>query len=585
MRSGLAMIFHAVDAESGGSLAVKVLCPPFGFTQQDLEKFLRDVQILAGLEHPHWLRVFGGGIEEDLAWLAMEWLPDGSLADLLAARGRLGEGEMLQLATQAASALAAAHAAGLQHHNFQLTNCLLADAQTLKVAGLAEAVFYERAGEEVGAIWGRLCCAPPERIFGDAEDERSEIYALGTILFQALAGALPYEGEIVPEYFYARLGGASLRLGDFVRPIRKSTATVVDRMLALSPAQRFQTWDEAFENLAGALASLSQSRSPVTAQPRAVSASTKPPVYSAKSGAWFSILMLAGIAGIAGWIGWKHWHEPQSPAAMVASVPENPISPQEPAIPEETPAATPVPATPTIAAKPPRKRKPPAVAAVTTPIPAATPIATATPMPPVAEIAKLATPAPTRPKKDWGGWETAVLESPNKPKGSVTGEAQPATGSEGLRITGNSTGIAGGHDECVFHARQFLGDWTLSARIVSQGGTAALCARAWPGSGEACVAVIVAADGKVSSAIRATPGAKAEMKPILTPIRPAWLKLTRRGTRLTAFYGLKKGTWAEAGSLNMPALPASIPAGLMVWSGAEEKAAVTFDEVAWTFEK
>ena len=586
-RSGLGMIFRAAGPESDVPLAVKVLRPPFGFTQDDLERFSQDIQILAAHEHPHWLRVHAGGIEEDLAWLAMEWLPEGSLADLLAARGRLDEKAALEFAAQAASALAAAHDAGLSHHNLQLINCLLADAQTLKVAGFAEANFYERAGEEVGALWGRLCCAPPERVFGDAEDARSEIYALGAILFQALAGTLPYDGETMPELFYARIGGSSLRLENFVSPIRKTTAQAVDRMLALGPSRRFQSWEEAIEGLAGALESLSQGGSPAAARPRAVAvrAAAKPPVHSAKAGAWFSILMLAAIVGIAGWFGWRHWHKTEPPAATVAMVSEEPAAPPAPVVSEAPDVVTSVPATP-VAAKPPRKRKPPAVAVIATPAPAATPEPAATPMPAAADIAKLVAPQPARPKKDWSGWTTSLIESPTKPKGAVQGEAHPVPGTDELRVSGNNTGVEGTHDECVFHARELLGDWTLSARIVvPQSAAAALCARAWAGSDQPCLAVIVAANGKVTSAVRKTPGAKADIKPLLTPIRPAWLKLTRRGTKLTAFYGLTKGVWTPAESLDLPALPASIPAGLMVWSGTKEKAAVTFDEITVSFEK
>ena len=192
-RSGLAVIFRAVEAESGAEVAVKLLRPPFGSTAEDFGRFAAEVEILAGFEHPHWVRVFGGGIEEDLAWLAMEWLPESSLAT----RGRMGEGEVLHFAAQAASALASAQAAGLRHRDLEITNCLLADAQTLKVSGFAESVFYARAGDEAGTIWGRLSCAPPERVFGEREDVRSEIYALGAILFQVLSGALPYEGEVL----------------------------------------------------------------------------------------------------------------------------------------------------------------------------------------------------------------------------------------------------------------------------------------------------------------------------------------------------------------------------------------------------
>ena len=564
-RTGLAMIFRASEPASGALLAVKVLRPPFGFTSDDLIRFAKEVEILAALEHPHWQRVFAGGIEEDLAWIAMEWLPDGSLLDLLAARGRLGETEVLQFGAQIASALAAAHSAGLQHHDLQIASCLLADAETVKVGGFAEAVFYERAGEEVGTVWGRLCCAPPERIFGDPEDSRSEIYALGAILFQMLTGALPYEGETMPELFYVRLGGSSLRLEDFVSPIRKSTAQVVERMFAIGPGQRFQSWDEALEGLTNALATLSQSRSPTLARPGAIATPVarkvpKAPSYSAASGAWFTILMLLGIAGFAGWFAWKHWNPPEPLTAPVIVVAEVPV------------AKEPVAKVPAVAI--PATQPPPVVIAPAT-----------TPAPVVAVIEKPAIPAPARPKKDWSGWNTFILVSPKKPKGGVQGEAHPIPGTDNLRIIGNSTGVEGGHDECVFYALSFTGDWTLTAHIVANKGFAALCARAGPGSEQPCVAVIINTDGKVKSAIRNAPEAKAGIKMLTATERPEWLRLTRRGTTLTAFYGPRKDQWTEAAVLTVPALPTTVPAGFMVWSGTKDKAAATFDEIVWTSEK
>ena len=535
-RSGLGMIFRAIEPESGATVAVKILRPPFGFTTDDLARFAKDVEILAGLEHPHWLPVFGGGIEGDLAWLAMEWLPSGSLADLLAVRGRLGESEALHFAAQIASALSAARAAGLQHRDLNITNCLLADAQTVKVGGFAEALFYQRAGEEVGTIWGRLSCAPPERIFGEPEDARSEIYALGAILFQVLAGTLPYEGETVPELFLERLEGPPLRLGEFVRAIQKSTADVVERMLAVEREQRFETWDEVADHIANALESVSRSHSPAPARPRAVArAAAKAPVHSSASGAWFTLLMLIGIAGFGGWFWWNHRDASRSAAA----VPPAPIV----AAPEPTP-------------------------------------------PPVAIIPKEpATPKAARPRRDWTGWTTTVLESPNKPRRTVQGEARRIPSSDALRLTGNGTGIAGGHDECVFHSRSLDGDWTLTARIGANKGFAALCARAAMESDQPCVAVTVATDGSVTTAVRRSPGAKAEIQKRAGPIRPEWLRVSRRGTKLTAFFAVKNNEWTEAAALDLSALPASVPAGFMVWSAGNEKAAATFDDIELSFEK
>ena len=570
-RSGLAMTFRAVGPESDASLAVKVLRPPFGFTQEDLERFSNDVRILAAYEHPHWLRIYDGGIEEDLAWLAMEWLPEGSLADLLAERGRLDEKAVLQFGAQAASALASAREAGLQHHNLHLTNCLLADEHTLKIAGFAEAHFYERAGEEVGALWGRLCCAPPERIFGDAEDARSEIYALGCILFQALAGALPYDGEIMPEIFYTRLGGSSLRLENFVSPIRKSTAEVIDRMLALGPGQRFQSWEETLESLTSALETADQSGSPVPVRPRVVAiarVAAKPPVYSAARGAWLTMLMLLAIVGIAGWFAWNHWHEPEPSSAPIAAA-----APEASAIPEPPAAATPPatkPVVANVAAKPPPKV-----------------VATApAPMPVVATSGTAEPPPPPLPKNEWSGWEMHTLKSPKPGHPVAQGQRQPGPGVREMRVSGNNTGIAGGHDECVFYARTLSGDWTLTARIVSNTGVAALCARAAIGSersGQPCIAVILdRGEGKLKSAVRQESEKAVDVKPLTTASPPVWLQLTRRGTKLTARFAVKKDQWTPAAPLILADLPQSMDAGLMVWSvakDAKETAAATFDEV------
>ena len=395
---------------------------------------------------------------------------------------------------------------------------------------------------------------------------RSEIYALGCIVFQALAGVLPYEGETMPEIFYARLGGSSLRVETFVSPLRKTTAQVVDRMLAIGPGQRFQTWEETLEALTGALGTLSQSGSPVAARPRVVAVARvaeKPPVYSAARGAWFTIAMLLAIVGFAGWFGWRHWHAPELSAAPIAIA-----APEAPAIPEPPAAAPPKPATPADTKPAPKVAAPPPVAAT---------------------AEKPTLPQPEHPKKDWNGWEVSILKSlKNKVAGSVQGDAHPIPGTNEMRVSGNNSGIAGHHDECVFYSRTLSGDWTLTARIVSNTGIAALCARAPLGkerSGQPCVAVLVSGDGKVSSAVRLESEKPADVKPLPSASRPAWLQLTRRGAKLTAFYAMKKGEWIEAAALALPALPPNVDAGLMVWSTAKdtkEKAAATFDEVSWS---
>ena len=240
-RGGFSLVFRTDDP----AVAVKIFALPRGGTAEDAARFTGDVRTLSACEHPHWLRIFGGGGEEDFAWLAMEWLPEGSLA----ARGRLGEKEALHAAAQIADALVAAHACGLQHRHLSIGECLLADAHSVKVSGFAEAALYARAGLELGTVWGRLSCAPPERFFEEPEDARSEIYALGAILFQLLTGDLPYEGEMLPELFVERREGPPPRVRDYDPAIREATAALVDRMLAIDPQERFSSWEETAEVL------------------------------------------------------------------------------------------------------------------------------------------------------------------------------------------------------------------------------------------------------------------------------------------------------------------------------------------------
>ena len=547
-RSGFAQIFRASDSAGGASIAVKIFSLPEGCEQEDLERFENDARVLSELDHPNWVRVFGGGTDEDFAWLAMECLPGGSLA----AMGKMGDADALQAGVQIADAMAAARASGLQHCNLQIGECLLDDARTVKVSGFAEAGFYRGAARHVGTVWGRLSCAPPERFFEQAENVESEIYALGAILFQLLAGEPPYEGVTMPEFYRDLIEGPPLRLKDSANSVRKSTAALVERMLALDPAQRFSSWDEAADALRDELGSLSQtaSRGSVHARPVArptPRAAVKAPVYSARGGAWFTIFMLAGIVGFAGWFGWKQFYKPP---------------------PEPLPAAREIAVIPT--------RKPaPAPSPVASPTPAIAVVVTPQPPPPKPEV----------PKMDWAAWKKFILEAPARLR-TVGGEDGRIPGSGGLRLSGNNSGMTGGHDENVFFARQLDGDWTLTARVSANSGPAGVAARESLGSDRPCVGVFLTADGSLKTVLREQPLAKVVPAPVAVPPGSRWLRVARRGSAISAFHSPDGKHWREAVTLNLPSLPPSLPAGFVVWSGAKEKmAAATFDEVTLTMGK
>ena len=516
-RGGFSLIFHASDSADGASVAVKIFALPHGFTTKDTERFTDEIQILAAFDHPHWLRIFGGGAEDDFVWLAMEWLPEGSLA----ARGRLGENEAMQMAAQIADALVVAHQCGLQHRNLQIGECLRTDTHTVKVSGFAEAALYERAAMEVGTVWGRLACAPPERVFEKSEDSQSEIYGLGAILFQMLSGELPFEGATIPEEFLERLHAGQARATDFAPEIGPPSAALIDRMLAIKPRERFSSWEETAKPLEKRLDELNPTQASAHrhAAPIASGQSGKTrPGKSAARGARLVILILAGVVGITGWFGSQYLRKDSAHTTLSER--------------EITTASAPTPAI-----------------------------------------------DPALPPFDWKVWETFLLESPARPK-TTRGSGNPVLGSRTLKLIGNNSGMSGKHDENVFFTRQMQGDWAFSARVNANSGPAGIIARDSIGSDRPCVGIFITADGKLNAVLRAQPAARLTPTPIAAPPGSTWMRIARHGTAMSAFHSTDGKHWREAATLNAPALPANVPIGFVVWSGVLEKQAeATFEDV------
>ena len=230
-RSGLGIIFRAVDS-AGVSLAVKILQPALAAESTDIDYFVSEVWALARLNHPHCLRIFATGIEQGVAWIAMEWLAHGSLADRLFERGRLREAEVLSIGVQAASALGAAHAAGHTHRDLEPNNLVFADAHTVKVTDFGQAALYQLPADDLGTMWGRAWYVSPERLRNEPEEAHSDIYSLGATLFHALTGTPLHGGEPNGQITLELIESGEVRVEDFVSPLNERTALVLNRMLA-----------------------------------------------------------------------------------------------------------------------------------------------------------------------------------------------------------------------------------------------------------------------------------------------------------------------------------------------------------------
>ncbi len=202
-RGGMGVVYKARDTRLGRLAALKVLRPESQAAADATRRFLREAQTACALNHPNILTIYEIGSEADLDYIAMELVEGGTLADLVAS-GPLPAERALRLAAQVADALAVAHAASIVHRDLKPSNIMMPAADRVKVVdfGLAKVTGAVESTSEtatpltsVGAIVGTAPYMSPEQASGLAVDARSDLFSLGTILYEMLAGRMPFRGD------------------------------------------------------------------------------------------------------------------------------------------------------------------------------------------------------------------------------------------------------------------------------------------------------------------------------------------------------------------------------------------------------
>jgi eukaryotic-like serine/threonine-protein kinase len=190
---GMASVYLAHDRVLERQVAVKVLSPPYAHDPTFVERFRREARSAARLSHPNVVAVFDSGSDGQLHYLVMEYVAGESLAELLARQGRLAPRRAAELAIRVCAALAAAHAQGLVHRDVKPGNVLLAGDGRVKVAdfGIVKAAAADTLTGS-GLVLGTAAYLSPEQAQGGPVDARSDLYALGCVLYELLTGAPPF---------------------------------------------------------------------------------------------------------------------------------------------------------------------------------------------------------------------------------------------------------------------------------------------------------------------------------------------------------------------------------------------------------
>ncbi len=196
-RGGMAIVYRAVDLRLGREIAVKVMNADLMTSERDFRRFVREAQSAASLNHPGIVQVFDQGQHENINYLAMEYVPGITLRARLQSRGALPASVALEILDQILAALAIAHDQGLAHRDMKPENVLLTHEEIIKVVdfGLARFVGQAQQTQATGLMFGTVAYLAPEQAERGHADERSDIYAVGIMLFEMLCGHPPFQGD------------------------------------------------------------------------------------------------------------------------------------------------------------------------------------------------------------------------------------------------------------------------------------------------------------------------------------------------------------------------------------------------------
>ena len=247
---GMSRVFLADEAALGRKVVVKVLSPELG-AGLNVERFRREIQLAAGLQHPHIVPVLAAGEASGLPYFMMLYVAGDSLRARLRRDGALPIAEVVAIVRDVARGLAFAHARGVVHRDIKPDNVLLAGGSaTVTDFGVAKALSSARHAEGGGSLTlvgnslGTPAYMAPEQAAADPDtDHRADLYALGVVAYELLAGATPFEGRTPRALLAAQMAEAPPPITELRPDTPPALARLVMQLLEKDPADRPETAD------------------------------------------------------------------------------------------------------------------------------------------------------------------------------------------------------------------------------------------------------------------------------------------------------------------------------------------------------
>src|SRR4051794_2265884 len=246
-QGGMGVVYMGAHVENGAAVAVKLLTPELARQPGFRERFVREARYANSLNHPNVIEVYDAGEQDGVLYIAMQFVQGTDLKNLLTQQGALGPGRAVRLLSQVASALDVAHSQGLLHRDIKPGNIMIAgdDHCFLTDFGLSKNVSSDSiALPAQGEFVGTIDYTAPELVLGKEADARLDVYSLGCLFYECLAGAPPFDKERDVEVLYAHIQDPPPKISAVRGDVPAALDDVIAKAMAKKPEDRYATASE-----------------------------------------------------------------------------------------------------------------------------------------------------------------------------------------------------------------------------------------------------------------------------------------------------------------------------------------------------
>src|SRR5438046_4789178 len=247
-RGGMAEVFLARDLLLDRPVALKVLFPEFAADRSFVERFRREARAAAGLNHPSIVSIYDWGEQDSTYFIVMEYVEGRTLRDVIRREGPLLPERAADIAGDIAAALAFAHQNGIFHRDVKPGNVLLSPTGQVKVTDFGIARAADAAQEsltQTGTVMGTATYFSPEQAQGHPVDARSDVYALGVVIYEMVAGRPPFVGDNPVSIAYLHVRETPLPASRHNPDVPPPLEAVIMKTLAKNPANRYSSAEDA----------------------------------------------------------------------------------------------------------------------------------------------------------------------------------------------------------------------------------------------------------------------------------------------------------------------------------------------------